>query len=80
MCATFLTIFTRLEPTAIGGELWFACEGTCVSMGGRARSSVSFLQDGPRSPTCVYKFFSGLLRSVLDRKPTVILRVGAVKK
>ena len=24
----FLTIFTRLEPTAIGGELWITSEGT----------------------------------------------------
>ena len=39
---TFLTIFTRLEPTAIGGELWFACEGTGVSTGGRAHSSPFF--------------------------------------
>ena len=38
----FLTIFTRLEPTVIGGELWFACEGTAVSTGGRAHSSLSF--------------------------------------
>ena len=38
----FLTIFTHLEPTAIGGGLWFACEGTGVSTGGRARSSSFF--------------------------------------
>ena len=35
----FLTIFTRMEPTAIGGELWFACEGTGASTVGRANSS-----------------------------------------
>ena len=34
----FLTIFTRLEPTA----MWFACEGTGVSTGGRAHSSPFF--------------------------------------
>ena len=33
---------TRLEPTAIGGELWIACEGTGVSTGGRSHSSLFF--------------------------------------
>ena len=33
---------TRLEPTAIGGELWIACEGTGVTTGGRAHSSFFF--------------------------------------
>ena len=33
---------TRLEPTAIGGELWIACEGTGVSTGGRAHSPCFF--------------------------------------
>ena len=41
-----------------GGELWFACEGTGVSTGGRAHSSpLFFLQYGPRSPTRVTSFF-----------------------
>ena len=40
----FLAMFTRLEPTATGGERWFACEGTGVSTGGRAHSSRFFLQ------------------------------------
>ena len=38
----FLTIFTRLEPTAVGGELWIACEGTGVSTGGRAHGALFF--------------------------------------
>ena len=38
----FLAMFTRLEPTATGGERWFACEGTGVSTGGRAHSSRFF--------------------------------------
>ena len=33
---------TRLEPTATGGELWIACEGTGLSTGGRAHSSLFF--------------------------------------
>ena len=37
MCK-FLTMFALLEPMAIGGELWFACEGSGVSTGGRAHS------------------------------------------
>ena len=40
MCK-FLTIFTRLELTAIG-ELWITCTGTGVSTGGRAHSSPFF--------------------------------------
>ena len=32
----FLGSLTRLVPTAIRGELWFACEGRGVSTGGRA--------------------------------------------
>ena len=38
----FLGSLTRLSPTAMGGELCFASEGTGVSMGGRARSSPLF--------------------------------------
>ena len=38
----FFTFFTNLEPTVKGGGLWFACEGTGVSTGGRARSSAPF--------------------------------------
>ena len=38
----FLTIFTRLEPTAIGGEPWIPVN-TGVSTGGRAHSSFFLL-------------------------------------
>ena len=34
--------FIRLEPTAKGGELWIACDGTGVSTGGRAHSPLFF--------------------------------------
>ena len=40
MCAFFWRL-TRLEPVATE-ELWFACEGTGVSTGGRAHSSSIF--------------------------------------
>ena len=33
---------TRLEPTAMGGELWIAYESTCDSTGGRTHSSLFF--------------------------------------
>ena len=64
---------SRLEPTAMGGELWIACDGTGVSMGGRAHS-LFFLQCGPRSPTGV-QVFVRLLGHALVRQPTVILTV-----
>ena len=32
----------RSLPVWIGGELWIACEGTGVSTGGRAHSSLFF--------------------------------------
>ena len=52
----FLTIFTRLETTAIGGELWFACEGTSVSTNGRHSSHFSQYGRTKVSNTCVQVF------------------------
>ena len=59
----FLTIFARLEPTVIGGELWIACEGTGVSTGGRAHSLLFLLWCGPRSPTRVQVCANAWLRA-----------------
>ena len=67
MCV-FLRSLTRLEPTAIGGELWIACTGTGVSTGGGAHSSPLYLWYGPRSPRRVYKLF--FLRQCLDLSTT----------
>ena len=81
----FLTIFTRLEPTAIGGELWIACTGTGVSTGGRAHSS-HFLQYGPRSPIRVYKFSArrttdhDLVSVIPDEKVGERVREGSQRK
>ena len=51
----FLGSQTRLESTAMGGELWFACEGTGVSSGGRRTHSSTFLAVRTKEPnTCVY--------------------------
>ena len=36
----------------IGGELWIACDGTGVSMGGRAHSSLFFCSATKESTTC----------------------------
>ena len=72
----FLGNLTRLEPSAIGGGLWFACEeGTGVSTGGRAHSSpfFFFLVRTKESNTCVQAFSVRMLGSVLDGQPTVIL-------
>ena len=38
----FLGSLTRLEPMVMGGELWFAREGTGASTGGRAHGSPLF--------------------------------------
>ena len=75
----FLTIFTRLEPTATGGELWIACEGTGVSTGGCAHSLLFLLQCRPRSPTRVQAFVR-MLGYVLVRHPTVILSVSGCEE
>ena len=72
---------TRLEPKATEGELWFACEGTGVSTGGRGRGSPLFFQCGPRSPRRVYEFYSRKcldlfttdVRHVHDEQMTMIL-------
>ena len=64
---------TRLEPTAIRRELWFACEGTGVSTGGRAHSSPFFKDRTKESTTCVQVFFQRMLGSVHDGQPTTIL-------
>ena len=58
----FLAIFTRLDPTAMGGELWIACLGTGVSTGGRAHVCASFS--------------ARVLGYVHDGQPTVILQVS----
>ena len=61
---------TRLDPTGMGGELWIACEGTGVSTGGRAHSSIFFCSAGQGvQHVCV--------RGVTDRD---FERVSAVKK
>ena len=68
-------VSTRLEPTAIGGELWIACEGKGVRTGGRAHNPFFlFWQCGPRSSTRV-QVFVRMLGHVLIREPTVILTV-----
>ena len=77
----FLGSLTRLEPTAMGGELWITCEGTGVSTGGRARSSLFLLQCGSRSPTRVHNVVYGnawiCACLATDRD---LERVSAVKK
>ena len=56
MCK-FLGSLTRLEPTAIGGELRNACEGTGDSTGGCPKLSI-FLQCGrTKEPTTCVQFF-----------------------
>ena len=61
----FLTIFTHLEPTAIEGGLWFACEGTGVSTGGRARSPAPlFMERSKESTTCVPVFVTDNMKKV----------------
>ena len=65
----FLTMFTRLEPTAIGGELWFACEGTGVSTGGRAHSSHFKNGTDQGVTTCFQVLFTIVLGSVQDGQP-----------
>ena len=72
MCK-FFTIFTRLERTAIGGELWFACEGTGVSTGGTFPQLLFFAVGTKEANTCVQVFITRTLGSVHDRQPTVIL-------
>ena len=63
MCAIFL----GLEPTARRGELWFACTGTGVSMGGRAHNSPPFFVVRTKeSTTCVQVLFTITLGSVHD--------------
>ena len=54
----FLGSLTHLEPTAMGGELWFAFEGTGVSTGGRAHGAFVCGQCGrtKESNTCVQFF------------------------
>ena len=79
MCASVLTIFTYLEPTAIGGGLWFACEGTGVSTGGRARSSAFFYGTDQRVHDMCTSF-SHDNAWIGARRTNVILRVSAMKK
>ena len=77
----FLESLPRLEPAAMLGELWFACEGTGVSTGGRAHSSPLFFCSTDQGVQHVSQgFFPGMLGSVHDGQPTVILRVCAMKK
>ena len=78
MCK-FLTIFTRLEPTTIGGELCITCEDTGVSMGGRAHS-VFFLQCGPRSPTRVQVFCANAWICTCHATNRDLERVSNMKK
>ena len=59
---------TRLEPW-IGGELWIACEGTGVSTGGRAHSSLFFCSADQGVQRRVQVFVRIVWR------PTVIFRV-----
>ena len=75
MCE-FLTIFTRLEQTAKGGELWIACEGTGVSTGGRAHSSLFFCS-ADQGVQHVWKCFVRMLGYILVKQPTVILTAPA---
>ena len=67
----FLTIFIRLEPMAIGGELQTARKDTGVSTGGRAHSPFCFCS--AEQHMCKF-FFWRMLGLVLVRQPTVILR------
>ena len=74
----FLGCLIRLESTAME-ELRFACESTGISTGGRAHSSPLFAVWTRVADTCV-PFFTRKLGCVLDRQPTMILRVSAVKR
>ena len=68
----------RLEPTATGRELWFACTGTGVSTGGRAHSSPPFFTVRTmESNTCVQFFFMRKLGFVFA---TVIVKVSAMRR
>ena len=69
MCPSLSGSLTRLEPTAVGGELWIACEGTGVRTGGRAHSSPFFLERTKGSTTCVQVLFTTMLGSVHDGQP-----------
>ena len=60
----------RLEPTATGGELWFACEGAGLSTGGRAHSPPFFFAVRTKeSNTCVQFLSTRMLGYVLDGQP-----------
>ena len=59
---------TRLEPTAIGGELWIACEGT---------PPVFFCSADQGSPTRVQAFVR-VPGNEHGGQPTVILKVSAL--
>ena len=58
---------TRLEPTAIREELWIVCEGTGVSTGGRAHSSL-FLCSADQGVQFVCKFLCACLEMYLSGK------------
>ena len=62
----------------MGGELWTAYEGTDVSTGGRAHSSLYFSADQGAKHVC--KFLCECLGHVLVRQLTVTLRESSVKK
>ena len=76
----FFGSLTRLEPTAIGGELSIACEGTGVSTGGRAHSSSLFVVQTKESTTCVEVVFMMMLGPVHDGQPTMILLASFRKR
>ena len=72
---------TRLEPTAMGGELWIACEGTGVSTGGRAHGSQFFCGSDQGVHDVSTSFWPTImLGSVHDGQQAVILRVSAMKR
>ena len=77
----FLGSVTRLEPTAIGGELWIACEGTGVSTGGQAHGSQFFCGSDQGFHDVSTSFWPTImLGSVHDGQQAVILRVSAMKR
>ena len=74
----FLTIFTRLEPATIGGELQIACKDTGFSTGGRAHSlffSVRTKESNTSASFCANAWICSCQATDRDHE-----RVSAVKK
>ena len=70
-------MFIRLEPTAMGGEPWIACEGTSASTGGRF--PFSFAVRTKESNTCA-SFCANAWLCACQATDRDLERVSAVKK